>query len=150
LESTFGKTPETYETEKNAMWSRIVGYGAIFLGLGGLALLWGLFYFPAACCVAGYTRSFGATLNPTVGLDTIKRLGGDYAKVLAMSLIILMASAAVSAGLGIVFNAFALPGVGNLPAKFIGSLFGFYLSVVFSCVLGFAIYKAADRLQLPT
>lgn len=44
--------------------------------------------------------------------------------------------------------AFDMPGVGNLPAKFIGSLFTFYFSVVFSCVLGFAIYKASDRLKL--
>ena len=33
-------------------------------------------------------------------------------------------------------------------ANFIGSLFGFYLSVVFSVTLGLAIYKASDRLQL--
>ena len=36
-------------------------------------LLWAFFYFPAACAVAGYTRNFGSTLNPRVGIDTIKR-----------------------------------------------------------------------------
>ena len=41
-----------------------------------------------------------------------------------------------------------MPGVGNVPARAIGSLFGFYFSVVFSCVIGFALYKASDRLQL--
>jgi hypothetical protein len=45
-------------------------------------------------------------------------------------------------------SAFDMPGVGNLPAKFIGSLFGFYFSVVFSCVLGFAIFKNAHKLDL--
>jgi uncharacterized membrane protein len=47
-----------------------------------------------------------------------------------------------------VFSPFDLPGFGNMPAKAIGALFGFYFSVVFSCVLGFALYKASDRLKL--
>jgi hypothetical protein len=148
LESAIGKTPETIAKERSALVSKILGYGTIFLLLAGLSLLWGLFYFPAACCVAGYTRSFTAVLNPTVGLDTIKRLGGDYFKILFMGLVIGIISAFISGLLGLIFGAFDLPGVGNLPAKFIGSLFGFYFSVVFSCVLGFAIFKAADRLQL--
>ena len=148
LEGAIGKTPETQAAEQKAMLTKILGYGAVFLLVAGLCLLWGLFYLPAACCVAGYTRSFAATLNPTVGLDTIKRLGGDYAKLLAMGLVILIVSGMVSFILAVAFSVFNLPGVGNLPAKFISSIFGFYLSVVFSCTLGFAIYKASDRLQL--
>src|SRR5690606_20638485 len=31
--------------------------------VGFIALLWGLFFMPAACAVAGYTRSFMATIN---------------------------------------------------------------------------------------
>ena len=50
--------------------------------------------------------------------------------------------------LAVALNAFNLPGVGNLPAKFVSSIFGFYLSVVFSVTLGLAIFKASDRLQL--
>jgi hypothetical protein len=50
--------------------------------------------------------------------------------------------------LGVVFSAFNMPGVGNLPAKAIGSLFSFYFWIVFSCILGFAIFKASDRLRL--
>jgi hypothetical protein len=148
LESAIGKAPETKAAEQKAMIARFLGYGAVFLICAGLALLWGLLYLPAACCVAGYTRSFTATLNPTVGLDTIRRLGGDYAKLLFMGLVILIVSGMISFTLAVVFNAFALPGVGNLPANFIGSLFGFYLSIVFSCTLGLAIFKASDRLQL--
>jgi hypothetical protein len=148
LESTIGKSPETQAAEQKAMFAKILGYGAVFLVVAGLCLLWGLFYLPAACCVAGYTRSFTATLNPTVGLDTIRRLGGDYAKLLFMGLVILIISGMISFVLAVAFNAFALPGVGNLPAKFVSSIFGFYLSVVFSVTLGFAIYKASDRLQL--
>lgn len=148
LESVTGKTPETIAKEREAMISKILGYGAGFLVLGGVFLLWGLFYFPAACAVAGYTRSFAATLNPFVGLDTIKRLGVDYVKILFMSLLIVIASSVVVGMLSAALSAFDMPGVGNLPAIFVGSLFTFYFSVVFSCVLGFAIYKASDRLKL--
>lgn len=148
LESVVGKTPETIAGEREAMISKILDYGALFLILGGVFLLWGLFYFPAACAVAGYTRSFLATLNPTVGLDTIKRLGFDYVKILAMCLVLIVFSAIIGGIISAALIAFDMPGVGNLPAKFIGSLFTFYFSVVFSCVLGFAIYKASDRLKL--
>ncbi len=80
LESTIGKAPDTVTKERSAMIKSILGYGVMFLLLGGVSLLWGLFYFPAANIVAGYTRSFSATINPSVGFDTIKRLGADYAK----------------------------------------------------------------------
>ncbi|MGB7203341.1 MAG: hypothetical protein WBD16_13920 [Pyrinomonadaceae bacterium] len=148
LESVVGKTPETVAKEREAMISKILGYGVMFLLLGGVFLLWGLFYFPAACAVAGYTRSFGATLNPFVGLDTIKRLGFDYVKILFMSLLIIIVAGIIGGVVSAALIAFDMSGVGNLPAKFIGSLFGFYFSVVFSCVLGFAMYKASDRLKL--
>lgn len=148
LESVTGKSPDTIAKEREAMISKVLGYGAGFLVLGGVCLLWGLFYFPAACAVAGYTRSFAATLNPLVGLDTIRRLGLDYVKVLFMSLLIAIASSVVVGMISAALSAFNMPGVGNLPAIFVGSLFTFYFSVVFSCVLGFAIYKASDRLKL--
>ena len=147
-ESTIGKAPETREAEKAAMLKQIVGYGMLFLVLGGLALLWGLFYFPAACVVAGYTRSFVATVNPLVGLDTIKRLGLDYVKLLFMFVIIGVMSAVIATVLNAAFATFDLPRVGNLPAAFIGSFFTFYFSVVFSCTIGYMLFKAAGRLEL--
>lgn len=150
LESVVGKTPETKAKEQQAFFKQIFGYGALFLILGGITLLWGLFYFPAACAVAGYTRSFAATLNPTVGIDTIKHLGGAYALILVFGLILLFASGLVSGVLNMAFFAFDLPGLGNVPAKFLGSIFGFYLSVVFSCILGYALFKKADKLALPS
>jgi hypothetical protein len=112
-----------------------------------LSLLWGLFYFPAACAVAAYSRSFMATINPLVGLDTIKRLGVDYLKLLGMSFLILLCSGAISGVIGAVLSPFDLPGFGNVPAKAVGSLFSFYFSVVFACLLGFALLKASDRLR---
>jgi len=147
LESTLGKAPETKAAEQTAMIKKIMGYGAIFLLVGGIALLWGLFYFPAACAVAGYTRSFGATLNPSVGFDTITQLGSSYALILVMCLLLGIASLVVNGIFGIAFSAFDMPSVGNLPAKFLGSLAGFYFWIVFSCLLGFALFRKADRFQ---
>ena len=60
--------------------------------IGAITFLWGMFFFPAACAVAGYTRSFMATVNPLVGLDTIKRLGADYGKILLMGFVLLIVS----------------------------------------------------------
>lgn len=148
LEGALGKTPETVAKEKNEMWTRILGYGILFILLGGICLLWGFFYFPAACAVAGYTRSFVATLNPAVGLDTIRRLGFSYVKILFMGLLLMIASGVIGGVLSVIFLPFNMPAVGNMPANAIGSLFGFYFSVVFSCVIGFALYKASDRLKL--
>ncbi|HQX56298.1 MAG TPA: hypothetical protein PLP07_10235 [Pyrinomonadaceae bacterium] len=148
LESALGKTPETVAAERTQFLKSLVGYGAVFLIVGGIAILWGLLYFPAACAVAGYTRSFTATMNPLVGLDTIKRLGTSYILILVMGLLLAIAATLVSGVLSVIFSPFDLPSMGNLPAKAIGSLFGFYLSVVFSCIIGYALYKAADRLKL--
>jgi hypothetical protein len=137
-------TPQQYAQ----MLSGILKLAAPLVVIGFLALLWGLFYFPAACAVAGYSRSFMATINPLVGLDTIKRLGMSYVKILLMGLCILIASGTISGLLAILLSPLDLPKLGNIPAKAIGGLFAFYFSVVFSCVIGFAMYKAADRLKL--
>jgi hypothetical protein len=98
--------------------------------------------------VAGYTQSFRETLNPLVGLDTVKRLGFDYAKVLFMSLILVMAFALATFALSIIFIPFDMPGVGNLPARAFESLIWFYLAIVFACLLGFAMLKHSDNLKL--
>jgi hypothetical protein len=148
LESAIGKSPETEEKEFAGMIAGFLKLAAPLVILGAIAFLWGAFYFPAACAVAGYTRSFAATINPLVGLDTIRRLGFDYVKILFFGFIIVMVSGFISLILGVVFFAFNMPGLGNLPAKAIGSLFGFFLWIVFSCLLGFAIFKASDRLQI--
>lgn len=148
LESVVGKAPETRGKENEAMIQNFLSLAAPLVVIGGIFLLWGLFYFPAACAVAGYTRSFMATINPLVGLDTIKRLGGTYVLILLMGLVLLIASMIVGGIAAIVLSPFDLPGFGNLPAKAVGALFGFYLSVVFSCILGYALFKKADQLQI--
>ena len=148
LESAIGKTPETVAKERAELFARLLKFGALFLILGGVTLLWGLFYFPAACAVAGYTRSFTATINPVVGLDTIRRLGSTYVLILVMGLVLIVVSSVVGGLLSVIFAPFDLPAMGNIPAKALGSMFGFYISVVFSCIIGYALFKASDRLKL--
>ncbi|HEX8735315.1 MAG TPA: hypothetical protein VF721_08345 [Pyrinomonadaceae bacterium] len=149
LESVVGKTPETKDREFKQLMANLASIGTPVLLLAVLALLWGLFYFPAACMVAGYTRSFAATINPMVGIDTIKRMGFDYVKVCLMSLFLLFIIPVIIGGiLGVILKAFDMPGVGNLPATALGSLFTFYFSVVFSLVLGYALYKNSAKLNL--
>ena len=148
MESVIGKDPSKSQEQTAEMVRSFLSLAAPIVVLAAIALLWGLFFFPAACAVAGYTRSFSATINPLVGLDTIKRLGIDYIKILGMCLLIGIASGIVGMLLGILFSPFSLPGFGNIPAKAMMSLFTFYFSIVFSCILGLALYKNSDRLKL--
>lgn len=148
LESVLGKTPDTQAKESEAMLQSFLGLAAPLVVIGAIFFLWGAFYFPAACAVAGYTRSFMATINPLVGLDTIKRLGGTYVKLLLMGFVLVLASGIVGAILGAILAPLDLPRIGNLPAKAIGALFGFYLWTVFSCVLGYALFKKSDKLEI--
>jgi hypothetical protein len=148
LESVVGKTPETRDQEQQAMVRSFLSLAPPLVVIGAICFLWGLFYFPAACAVAGYTRSFAATVNPTVGLDTIKRLGVSYVKVLLMYFALIFISGFVGGILGVILSPFDLPGLGNLAAAAVGSLLNFYFSAVFACVLGYALFKASDRLNL--
>ena len=66
-----------------------------------------------------------------------------------MGLGLLIAAGFVSGVLALVFKPFDLPGFGNLPAKALSAVMTFYVSVVFSCILGYALFKASDRLALP-
>jgi len=150
FEAVVGKSPETQAKESEAMFQGFLNLAAPLVVIGAIFFLWGLFYFPAACVVAGYTRSFASTINPLIGLDTIKRLGGTYAKILMMELALVLASLLFGTILGAILSPLDLPGFGNIPAKFVGSLFSFYLYVVFSCVLGYAIFKKSDDLQIQT
>jgi hypothetical protein len=113
-----------------------------------LSILWGIFYYPIACAVAGYTRSFAATINPAVGLDTIKRLGFDYVKILGMTLLMVVICVSILFILKLIFSPFNLPGMGNLPATAIGSWFNYYFSVVFAVMLGYAMYKNMEKMSL--
>jgi hypothetical protein len=148
LEAIAGKTAEEKRSETAEMIKSFMTLAAPIVVLAFISLIWGLFYFPAACAVAGYTRSFTATLNPMVGLDTIRRLGFDYVKILGMLLLVAIGSTFAGIILNVIFSPLDLPGFGNLPANAISSLFMFYSSIVFSCILGLALFKNSARLKL--
>jgi F0F1-type ATP synthase membrane subunit b/b' len=140
--------PGELETQ-SAMVRNLIRSGfLIAIGLL-LSVAWAVFFFPAASAVAGYTRSLGAVLNITVGLDTIRRLGGSYVKVVAIFILISVTSFVATALLHSIFAPLDLPMLGNIPATAISSFFSFYLSIVFACVLGLALYRRADKLELP-
>jgi hypothetical protein len=148
VEAVTGTSPEAEKLQNDQFNRAVAKLPSVLIIAGFLSLLWGIFYFPAACAVAGYTSSFGASLNISVGLDTIKRLGLDYVKILAMFIVITICMGIISAFLSSILAPFDLPKLGNIPAKVVISFFTFYFSIVFSCILGYAIFKNADKLKI--
>jgi hypothetical protein len=113
-----------------------------------VSVVWGIFYSPMALAVAGYTESFGSVINPLVGLDTIRRMGGTYFKAFGMVLLIQFTGFIVSVITAIITAPFALPFFGNLPAMFVEGTMTFYFSLVIACILGLALHKCADRVGI--
>jgi hypothetical protein len=115
-----------------------------------LAFVWAGFYYPMALAVAGYTGDFWATVNPLVGLDTIRRMGVVYVKAFLMYLCMLVLSVIVGGIIYMMTAPFNMPLVGNLPAKFLDGMVTFYINLVIAFILGLALYKCADKLDIPT
>jgi hypothetical protein len=113
-----------------------------------LCILWGLFYYPMALTVAGYTQSVGSVLNPLVGLDTIRRMRTTYFKAFGMVVVIQAISFVLGVIIFTITAALALPLVGNVLANFIDATFTFYLNLVIACILGLSLFKCADRLDI--
>lgn len=147
-EAMVGRTSGEERSTFGAMAGDTFQKAGIFGFLILAAILWGLFYLPAATAVAGYTRSFTAVINPSVGLDTIRRLGSAYVKILLMCAALFAIFLVSNIFLMSAFAAFDLPRVGNLPVIVVQSFINFYLITVFSCILGFALYKRSDKLNL--
>jgi hypothetical protein len=125
-----------------------LGAGIAFILLFLVGLAWGIFYYPMALTVAGYTQNFGSVINPLVGLDTIRRMRGTYFKAFGMVLAIQVVAFVISVIVAIVTSPFAMPWVGNLPARFIDGSVTFYFNLVIACLLGLSLYKCADRLGI--
>ncbi|MFN2512358.1 MAG: DUF4013 domain-containing protein [Pyrinomonadaceae bacterium] len=115
-----------------------------------LSLAWGIFYYPMALAVAGYTESFGSVINPMVGLDTIRRMGGTYFKAFGMVLLIQIVAFVVTMIVAMITAPLTLPFFGNLPATFIDGSVSFYFNLVVACILGLSLFKCADRLGIST
>jgi hypothetical protein len=65
-----------------------------------------------------------------------------------MSFLLSVASGMITGVFTVAFSAFDMPTVGNIPARALSSLTGFYFWVVFSCILGYALFKSSDKLKL--
>ena len=137
--------------DPTAMIQQILPYlGAgiviVLLLLAGIA--WGIFYYPMALTVAGYTQSFWSVVNPLVGLDTIRRMKLTYFKAFGMVIFIQFVGLVISSIVAYITSPFAMPWVGNLPASFINGGFTFYFNLVIACILGLSLFKCADRLGI--
>lgn len=113
-----------------------------------LFIAWGVFYYPMALTVAGYTQSFGAVINPLIGLDTIRRMGTTYFKAFGMVIVVQVVAFVVGAIIFSMTSALALPFVGSLIGNLINATFSFYFNLVIACILGLALFKRADRLGI--
>lgn len=120
----------------------------LFVLLLLVSLGWAVFYYPMALAVAGYTQSFGSVVNPTVGLDTIRRMGLTYFKAFGMVLVVQVVGFILAVIVAVITAPLALPFFGNLPAMFIDGSITFYFNLVIACVLGLSLYKCADRLGI--
>ena len=115
-----------------------------------LSLLWSIFYYPMALSVAGFTEDFWSVVNPGLGLSTMRDMGLVYVKVFFMYLAIQLIQGVAVVVINIVTSPFDMPLMGNIPARFIGNTISYYFSLVVACVLGLALYKCADKLDIHT
>jgi hypothetical protein len=146
-ESMLGQSPESQAAQREQLLAGLMKYGLLFFVLAAIGMLWAMFYYPAACLVAGYTKNIAAVLNPLIGLDTIKRLGFNYVKILLMQFVLGLGVAFVVVIIGVVLSPFNMPTVGNIPATFISSFVYFYYYIVFGAILGYAVYKTKNLLD---
>jgi hypothetical protein len=139
------------QNDPTASYRLLMGYlgaGILFAVLFLVALVWGIFYYPMALTVAGYTQSFGSVINPLVGLDTIRRMRSTYFKAFGMVILLQIIAFVVSVIVAVITSPLALPFLGNLPAKFIDGSVTFYFNLVIACLLGLSLFKCADRLGI--
>ncbi|NJM53978.1 MAG: hypothetical protein HC846_11685 [Blastocatellia bacterium] len=148
LESAIGKPSEDEQINAISVYQRVSTWAGPFIFLAGITFLWGIFYLPVAYIVAAYTRNIRSVFNPAIGLDTIKRLGFDYVKILLMAFLLWIIAGGIGYALSLVFAPFDLPRLGNIPVIAVSSVVTFYLSIVFSIILGSALYKNSDKFPL--
>jgi hypothetical protein len=128
-----------------------MGQLGVAVVLGFVGLLWAAFYYPMALLVAGFTQSFLATINPLVGFDTIWRMGLDYVKAYVMCLV----AGIIQFTLAFLFHQLTETDDRSIPAAgmvFVGAILeggsSFYAYMVVSAILGLALFKCSDKLEL--
>jgi hypothetical protein len=115
--------------------SASVGVPLAALGLV-LAGLWMIAYAPVALIVAALSKSMVNTVNPVIGVDTIKKMGSTYWQALGIYLAIFAAQ--WLAGFAFAF----VPIAGGLARAFVDA----YAALAIGCTLGLAVYKKAVEL----
>jgi len=118
--------------------------------LGFLTLGWALIYYPMALAVAGYSEDFWSVINPTVGLDTIRRMGLVYVKAFFMYLVVQAAGISAVLFVAALTAPLTLPLLGNLPGRIIGGVITFYCSLAVAYILGRSLHECAPQLNIPT
>lgn len=111
-----------------------------------VAGVWGLFYFPTALAVAGYTGSIGSTLNPLAGFGMMREMGGNYLKAFGTYLLLLVVGFLLLIVVSVVASPFAAMGLGQLPAQVLINMLSFYLCIVIGCIFGLALYRSHDKM----
>ena len=137
--------PQEEESTLLTVFRELMAQAGLIVLLALLSLAWAVFYHPMALLVAGWTESFKSTINPLVGLDTMRHMGLNYFKAFLMYLAVQAAGLVIQVVVALVTAPFNLPFLGNLPGKFVGGVFTFYTSLVIACVLGLALFKSAER-----
>jgi hypothetical protein len=110
-----------------------------------LTTIWMVFTYPAVLSVAAINRGFWSTINPALLLSTIMRMRGNYWRLLAMCLSIMLAIGASIALIALTL----LPAEVSLPIYLtLGVVVGppiFYANMVIACLVGRALFKCSDR-----
>jgi hypothetical protein len=102
-----------------------------------------------ALAVAGYSEDLGSILNPLVGLDTVKRMGGVYWKVFGMYLVVQGIGFLLSFLVNLLTASLTLPLMGNIPARLLDGVITFYASLAVAYLLGLALNHCAPQLNIP-
>jgi hypothetical protein len=121
----------------NAQREAPASIGAPLAALGlVLSGLWMIVYTPVALMVAALSKSMINTVNPVIGIDTIKKMGSTYWEALVIYAV--LAAAQWIAGFALAF----IPLAGGLARAFVDA----YVALAVGCTLGLAVYKKAVEL----
>jgi hypothetical protein len=101
-----------------------------------LAGIWMIAYAPVALMVAALFRSVLSTVNPLIGLDTIKKMGSTYWQAVGIYAVLAVVQWVAAVVLGFV------PVAGGLARAFVDA----YAALAIGCTLGLAVYKKAVAL----
>ena len=101
-----------------------------------IVALWMVAYMPVALTVAALSKSILSTLNPVIGLDTIKKMGTIYGQAFGVYVAIVIVQTVAGLVLGFI------PYAGDLALGFVNA----YAALAIGCTLGLAVFKKGAEL----